>query len=298
MNRTLWIPLFAFLATPWAARADTEAVATEPPAAPEREPAPAQASDPANSHASLYFCSYKPNYFAVGRGTSKFQFSFRYAIWDFGRAPGACGSGGSRRQLQFAYTQKTLWRLFEDSSPFEENNYNPEFYYRENVRWGWLRALRLGLEHESNGRMDPESRSWDRLYVLASIGTRSDSTRSSWLFRLYPKLWYILPSSDLEAAPLDETYGYFELVAAVRTPETRGGTVEVEVEMRKGGDPTQWERGSLQVGASYNPWPLRRDSRWRFTPYFYVQFFIGYGETLQRADRSSTNLRGGFRFLI
>jgi phospholipase A1/A2 len=85
---------------------------------------------------------------------------------------------GNYRDLEFlgfknfrlwgAFTQQSYWQAFNvgDSSPFRESNYEPELigtFGTGNAR-GW-KLLNLGLVHQSNGRSDPESRSWNRVYL-------------------------------------------------------------------------------------------------------------------------------------
>ncbi len=49
----------------------------------------------------------------------KFQFSFKYDFWP----------STSHHTVYLAYTQKSLWDLYDKSSPFRESNYAPEIFY-------------------------------------------------------------------------------------------------------------------------------------------------------------------------
>lgn len=65
--------------------------------------------------------------------------------------------------LYLTYTQKSFWNVYESSSPFRDNNYNPgigigRYLILNNKLKG---AFTLQLEHESNGRGGAESRSWN-----------------------------------------------------------------------------------------------------------------------------------------
>lgn len=65
--------------------------------------------------------------------------------------------------LYLTYTQKSFWNVYESSSPFRDNNYNPgigigRYLILNNKLKG---AFTLQLEHESNGRGGVESRSWN-----------------------------------------------------------------------------------------------------------------------------------------
>lgn len=72
--------------------------------------------------------------------------------------------------LYFGYTQVSFWQAYNtsNSSPFRETNYEPEIFIQ------WLHSRKLGgdwrfklatlnLTHQSNGKTDPISRSWNRV---------------------------------------------------------------------------------------------------------------------------------------
>ena len=127
---------------------------------------------------------YHYNYFLFGTSTDKeingtgingqyckFQISIAYRIFLWSGLKDDTG-------LYIAYTQKSLWDLFnfKNSSPFIKSNYSPEFFYRidlyEKTKLGIyfkrLKYLQLGgWQHESNGlggNQAADSRSWDRGY--------------------------------------------------------------------------------------------------------------------------------------
>lgn len=74
-----------------------------------------------------------------------------------------------------AYTQQSYWQIFNGrvSRPFRETNYEPEVILSlgidnqvDGVKKSYIpRMLNLGLVHQSNGRTNPLSRSWNRLYL-------------------------------------------------------------------------------------------------------------------------------------
>jgi phospholipase A1 len=93
----------------------------------------------------------------------KFQLAFQTKLADdlFG------GNG----DLWFGYTQVAFWQLFngEISAPFRETNYEPEGYLSflvdREVLGLRLRNVNVGLVHQSNGRAEPLSRSWNRVFA-------------------------------------------------------------------------------------------------------------------------------------
>jgi len=93
----------------------------------------------------------------------KFQLSFQTKMADdlFG------GNG----DLWFGYTQVSWWQLFNHdvSAPFRETNYEPEFHLSfltsYEVLGLKLRSVDAGFVHQSNGRAEPLSRSWNRVFA-------------------------------------------------------------------------------------------------------------------------------------
>jgi phospholipase A1 len=72
--------------------------------------------------------------------------------------------------LYLGFTLKAWWQVYANniSKPFRETNYNPELFYLMPMKWQILNgntALVFGIEHESNGRSQALSRSWNRVYA-------------------------------------------------------------------------------------------------------------------------------------
>ena len=94
---------------------------------------------------------------------AKFQLSFKVKVWE-DIVPG-------RLDLWLGYTQQSYWQVYNRnlSSTFRESNYEPETMLTlrtdsEVLGWRW-RYMTLGLLHQSNGRAEPLSRSWNRIYA-------------------------------------------------------------------------------------------------------------------------------------
>lgn len=122
---------------------------------------------------------------------TKFQLSFKADI-------------GSQRNINFlglktfrlwgAYTQQSSWQMFNtrNSSPFRETNYQPELIATFGTgQESGLKLVNLGLEHQSNGRPLPESRSWNRVYLQG--GWEWDDTTS-----VLARGWYRIPENALK----------------------------------------------------------------------------------------------------
>lgn len=115
----------------------------------------------------------------------KFQISFKTKI-----AENLFGDNGD---IWAGYTQSSRWQAYnaENSRPFRETNYEPEvmMVFRNGYSIGGWRGRMTGisLNHQSNGRPDPLSRSWNR--VMLNIGL----DRDNWALVLRP--WYRIPES-------------------------------------------------------------------------------------------------------
>ena len=78
---------------------------------------------------------------------------------------------GGNGDLWFGYTQVSWWQKLNSavSSPFRETNYEPELYFSWLTSYDLaglrLRAVNIGFVHQSNGREDPLSRSWNRVFA-------------------------------------------------------------------------------------------------------------------------------------
>lgn len=69
--------------------------------------------------------------------------------------------------LMLSYSQKSFWNVYENSSPFSDNNYNPGLMLmRPVLHKNQLMGLAMiAFEHESNGLDSLKSRSWNYLTV-------------------------------------------------------------------------------------------------------------------------------------
>ena len=76
--------------------------------------------------------------------------------------------------IWMGYTQSSRWQVYntDNSRPFRETNYEPEvlLVFRNNYSiGGWKgRMAAVGINHQSNGRGDPMSRSWNR--IMFNVG--------------------------------------------------------------------------------------------------------------------------------
>jgi phospholipase A1 len=187
---------------------------------------------------------------------------------------------GSDTDLWMAYTQSSRWQVYDGatSRPFRETNYEPELMLAIRTPYellGWQgRVATLALTHQSNGRSQLLSRSWNR--VIADFGLE----RGAWTINLRP--WWRLP----EAEAADNNPGIVDFVGRgeVLLSHTRGGdvyTLQLRHSLRGGSR----SRGSAQLEWAT---PLAGQL------HAYVQLFSGYGDSLIDYNFRQTRLGLGF----
>jgi phospholipase A1 len=194
----------------------------------------------------------------------KFQLSFEVPLWT--------QILDQNLDLYFAYTQLAFFQAYNEeySSPFRETNYEPEL----GLNWepdvsalGWrLTSTRLALNHQSNGRSEPLSRSWNRLIGQVEAGSGNLS--------LALRLWTLLENDPSDNEDITDYLGYGEVYSGYDLGDHHLGLM-----LRSPRHPT------VQLDWSY---PLGRNVR------LYVQYFNGYGESLLDYDHSVNRIGAGF----
>lgn len=228
-------------------------------------------------HDSIYFL------FGADDPAAKFQFSFKYRLLDLQEdVPAAT----TRHSLFFGYTQRSLWDIGADSSPFFDSSYIPEIFLESSRKPvahpaagpAWL-GLQAGARHESNGRSGLESRSLNTLYVrpvfaLGQVG--------GWKAILAPEVFGYV--SDLDDNPdLADYRGYIRL---------RGALIKVDgpalvIALYSG---KRLDRLSVQLDLTL-PVTLKAVD---LEAYLMLQYFNGHSESLRTYNRVTDGLRLGF----
>lgn len=203
-----------------------------------------------------------------------FQLSFKAKLWQ--------DVLGKPVDLWFAYTQRSFWQLynFDDSSPFRETNYEPELLF--NIRTGFRllgwdgRFVQFGFAHQSNGQADPLSRSWDRL--VANLGLERGA------FSLLVRGWYHFPQGAEGGGNPGITHymGHGEIWGYYFLKKHRLGI------MLRDNLNFHENRGAVQLEWSF---PLFADIGG------YVQYYLGYGESLLDYNHRVNRIGVGFVFL-
>lgn len=182
-----------------------------------------------------------------------------------------------------AYSQKSFWQWLDssESSPFRETNYDPEVFYRwlpDPKRWNYWGAD-VGIEHESNGREYPFSRSWNRVYV-APFQAKGKGLS-------YLKFWYRVPEGDPSSPTKQNGDDNPDITDYM-------GYSEFTFSRQIGGDQllTAMVRGNVQTGhgAVQVTWSVPSKEGWVF---WGASVFSGYGESLSFYNEKITRVMLG-----
>jgi phospholipase A1/A2 len=201
------------------------------------------------------------NFEALFQTSFKFPLSrplFGGAVWPF-----------------FAYTGRAWWQVYDNdrSSPFREYNHEPEFLLGlpgSSIEfYGWKHRLSvLGFNHQSNGRTEPGSRSWNRLTaeVFLDRGKQNWASLKLWT-RLGERSKEQVGSEGDDNPDISRYLGHFEFKTG-RVYEN-GNQLSAMIRRNLGSR----GKGALQIDLSI-PTRYAPSVRW------YVHGFTGYGESL------------------
>jgi len=203
-------------------------------------------------------------------GEVKFQFSAKFNL-----AENVFGDIGD---IYFAYTQRSWWQAYntDASSPFRETNYEPEVFIDFDNAWsalGWVNTRnRVSFIHQSNGRSDPLSRSWNRVYLESTFQS------GDWALTLAPH-WRVPESeSDDDNPEIERFVGDGDSRLAERLQNNH----EFAGQLR--GNPSAGNYGT-QIDYS---WPAFNGVR------THVQYYYGYGESMIDYNHRVHRLSLGF----
>ena len=214
----------------------------------------ARYSDNPNEHP--FTPIFPPEDLTVDEIEARFQLSFKFRLW---------ATDDRRFGVWAAYTQQNQWQLYNDdmSKPFRETNYEPELMvsYNPDLELGagfhW-RLFNFGLNHQSNGRTDVLSRSWDR--VIATFGIE----RGNLALLIRPWIRIAENDEDDDNPDIEDYLGYGDITAIYKW----GGH---SFTLMGRGNPSTG-KGAALLSWTSPPFlgPLRG----------YVQGFTGYGDSM------------------
>lgn len=198
-----------------------------------------------------------------------FQISLKFPIISF-------PIGNSTTYLMAAYTAQSFWQAYNQplSSPFRETNHEPEIFalYPLNLNIPGVSRTYLmgGFVHQSNGRSQPLSRSWNRLYL--------DFIAEGDNFKISIKPWYRIPEKEKEYIgasagddnpDISDYLGYGEISGAFKVDDHT-----LSFMLRNNLDFNE-NKGALKLGWSFKVPFIQADN-----VKGYIQYFTGYGESL------------------
>jgi len=205
----------------------------------------------------------------------KFQFSFKTKVVQ--------GLYKNKGDIWVAYTQSSRWQVYNYglSRSFRETNYEPEvmLVWPTNYRLFGVRGslLSAGLNHQSNGGAEPNSRSWNRLILQAGL----ERGRTTVLLRP----WWRFPERDRadENPHITRLLGNGEIVV-IHQLRSHVFTLQARSDF---------------IAAPFNGGSLQGD--WSFTISGHLkghlQVFHGYGESLIDYDHRQTTVGLGVSIL-
>jgi phospholipase A1/A2 len=173
---------------------------------------------------------------------------------------------GTPVSLWGGYTQSSRWQVYDraTSRPFRETNYEPELMLVMPLQaevLGWqLRMASLALNHQSNGRSLPLSRSWNR--IIGSLAAE----RGDWVAEFRPWVRIKETVADDDNPDIEDHVGRAELLLGRYWGE-QALTLQLRHSLRSGSN----SRGSAQADWVF---PLAG------ALHGYLQVFSGYGESL------------------
>ena len=240
--------------------------------------------------------SYKPIYITAGRITTnpneqpvsenptnsatnaeefnnveaKFQLSFKTKVLQ--------GILWNKGDIWIGYTQKAHWQVYNKkiSRAFREINYEPEIIFRYPIQFrafkGEIKSIGFSLNHQSNGRDLPLSRSWNR--IIFHLGYEIDN----WIITLNP--WIRTKDEEDENPNITQFIGNGEINVSYNYNRHEFYSIITHPFNRLKG-------GSMQLNYVF---PMKGHLRG------HIQFFHGYGETMIDYNHSQTTIGIGISF--
>jgi len=230
----------------------------------------------------------------------KFQLSFKFKIWrDLIRSEEIKkivekSTGIRGIDAWVAYTQQSFWQLYNSafSAPFRDTNYEPELLLNFDMQreipylmGTKLQFINVGFNHQSNGRAEPLSRSWNR--IVANVGFEKNfGLEKNDNFSLLLKTWYRLPekAANDDNPDLTDYTGYGELWGTLYWKNQR-----FAVMLRN--NLQSENKGAVQLDWSIPLSSINESLAKKIS--LYVQYFNGYGESLLDYNTSINRISAG-----
>lgn len=192
----------------------------------------------------------------------EFQFSIKVLVWE--------EIFKDNGYLSVAYTNRSFWQAYNSdaSAPFRETNHEPELILSFANDWEWMGIRNVANEvifnHQSNGRGEPLSRSWNRL--MFNMVFERDR------FAMAFKPWYRFKEhgDDDDNPDIEKYLGHFEWMGWY---QWHNRTLSIMLRNNLRSD----NKGAVELG-----WSFPLNSRVKA----YIKYFNGYGESLVEYDNA------------
>ncbi|MFC3094847.1 phospholipase A [Alteromonas sediminis] len=181
--------------------------------------------------------------------------------------------------LYAGFTLQAWWQIYADdiSKPFRETNYQPELFYFAPVGWqpfGGNTSVMVGIEHQSNGRRQALSRSWNRVY--ASFLYEKDNFAMA--LRPWVRLSEDPKTSEFDAEgddnpDIDDFMGHYELGMVYNW-----NSLELSFTGRRN---FSTHKGAAELGLTFPLWGKIHG---------YATVFTGYGESMIDYNHKQTRV--------
>ena len=222
------------------------------------------------------FAMYKDNYFITGiplnkeinhhTADAKFQLSIRQRLTKTVLP--------LHSLLILTYTQKSFWNIYDKSSPFTDNNYNPGLAIAKSIIFkNKLQGIGIiAFEHESNGKSDSlESRGWNYFMLTGTYFYNLN-------FTIQAKTWAGWPSKYNKDIFDYKGYGLIAInyrdinnkiwITATINPRNKFKSFNTQLEL------------NFKLNSKANQ-------------YIFVQWHNGYGESLLEYNKFTSAIRIG-----
>ncbi|MCI5979123.1 MAG: phospholipase A [Bacteroidales bacterium] len=224
-----------------------------------------------------YFGIYKDNYFifgpAIGPKITRKNTNIKFQISIAQRLTKSTLPLGT--YLYLFYTQKVMWNVLEKSMPMTDLNFNPGIGLAKPlfVKNRFIGKVILCLEHESNGRDEDASRSWNKISLGANIMVDP-------MLMVHGKFWIPIVDGMNNKDILDYS-GIYQVGLQMFSPNRRFN-LGITLVKRRG-----WNLNyNSIIELSYRLW--KRDNQFLF-----MQYYNGYGEDLLEYNKFHSQLRVG-----
>jgi phospholipase A1 len=182
-----------------------------------------------------------------------------------------------------AYSQQSFWQMFNtrNSSPFRETVYEPELIATLGTGYSsGLKLINLGWVHQSNGHNLPESRSWNRIYLLG--GWEWNDVTS-----IMARGWWRIPetATNDDNPDINKYLGYGDIVLRWEPKDkSQAAALLLRNNLSRANN-----RGFVQLDWAT---PVRFGNAARM----HIQIASGFGESLIDYNHSQNTIGFGFSF--